>query len=773
MRLTPINEAEAILDPLWDPAQSELSQWTVEPGPAHGLTIRQNWCWAEFEWARRPAAGPALRMRRACGIDCGGYDRLVLSVMAPEKAVVRLMAETDRGSRRLDAPPAGLKKKELALDLEGATRLESVTIEIEAGAEGVAQGWFNWLGLQHSGRLAHKLKPQTTWDARWEKHLKPDGYAPQFKPSYGLVLNTEELAALRTRHEALVAAGTPSPFAVAAEAARATTPEGLIHGFVNFWWDSRYNRERDHGRFILNHGLNAAIAGHLLQDASLLRLAARFALSIGLCGKWDDGFICAFPGGTFDHRCFVQSLCAYEVAGILDLAGEYFTDVGRDFLLRRLAEEAIGSIQFNTWKYDYIFHCNQLAWFSPGRMLALGVLNRHWPRVRPYLDIAYGELCESLEATILPDGGYVEGPTYFGCVGRYAGLGVYHYSRALGQPMAGLIPPAMQRCGAFAEALVSTDDGSDLVPICDAVPQHGIISQAIMAGLLPESAWAPMLKKAMARNGGWPASLAPGKDTVPALVDAAIAWDLTERLPGGAHQAQPLVVLPDMGPLASQRRLGAHCVKLFIQGNRAGAGHTHEDKGSFVLEFAGDTFALDPGTCDYSHPLAGLLQNCERHNMLVPYGTAERPAPQCPLPPDVKPQGRGDATAFHAQLDATPGWGRYYRHWRRAWDSPSPDRLAITDDYELVSGEGVEFYWQTRLPVTVDGARAVITGQRGRAVVDAPAGCAWRVEELPLLEGIQRRVAFRHPGMAGTLTVQVHLEATDSKKEQRHATHTR
>ncbi len=762
MQLTRINEAEAILDPFWDPSQSELNQWTIDSGAAHGLVVRQNWCWVAFEWTRRPATCPVLRMSRRCEVPCGDYNRLVLSAMAPLGAVVRLLAETDRGARRVEAPPARLKKHELALDLAGATRLASVTIEIEAGADGIAEGWFNWLGLQHSDRLAHKLTAQTAWDARWEKHLKVEAFEPRFTPAYGLVLNADELAALRERHAALTADGSPSPFIAAAEAAAARTPEAMIHDFVNFWGDSRYNRERDQDKFILNHGLNAAIAGYLLRDKRLLRLAARYALSIGMCKTWDDGFICRFPGGTFDHRCFVQSLCAYEVAGILDLAGECFTDLGRDFLLRRLAEEGIGAIQFNTWKYDYIFGCNQLAWFTPGRMLALGVLHRHWPRVRPYLDIAYRELCESLERSILPDGGYVEGPTYFRCVGRDAGLGVYYYSRAVGKPMAALIPGPMQRCGDFAEALISTDGEADVVPICDAGNRHEVISQAIMAGLLPESAWARMLRKTVTRNQGWPLNDWSKALGVPAMADAAIAWGLVAGLPEKASASRSFVALPAMGPLASQRRLGAAWVKLFIQGNQANAGHTHADKGSFVLEFAGETFALDPGTCDYSHPLAVILQHCERHSMLVPYGTPERPHPACPLPHDVKPAGTGDATAFHAEIDATPGWDGAYRRWHRTWDSPSPDLLTITDDYELASGEGVEFYWQTRLAATVDGSRAVITGRRGRIALDAPAGCAWRVDELPLLDGIQRRLAFRYPGMSGAFSVRAQLECKDS-----------
>ncbi|MBT7864712.1 MAG: hypothetical protein HN712_30680 [Gemmatimonadetes bacterium] len=757
MHVTTINEAEAIIAPFWDPELNELQHWTIDSGTDHGLVVLQDWCWVTFEWTRRSAQAVTLRMRRTCGIDCGDYDRLLLCVMAPERSVVRILAETDRGPRRLEAPPAGPKKKELALDLEGAQRLEAVIIEIEAGDEGIAEGWFNWLGLQHTGRLAHKLKTQAGHDSAWEGYLKSEDFQPRFTPAYGLVLNDAELVALRGRHDALLAEGKSSPFLAAGEAALAAPPEVLIHDFVNFWNDSRYNRERDHGKYILSHGLNAAIAGHLLQDKALLRLAARFALSIGMCTNWDDGFICRFPGSTFEHRCFVQSLCAYEVAGILDLAGECFTDLGRDLLLRRLAEEAIGTIHFNTWKFDYIFECNQLAWFAPGRMLALAVLNRHWPRTRQYMDIAYRELCESLESSILPDGGYVEGPTYFRCVGRDAGLGIYYYSRAIGEPMQDLIPPAMKRCGDFGETLMSTDDAGDMVPICDGNRQHDPLSLAILAGLLPQSAWSRMLQKTFARNDGWPTMTPLASDRVPMVSDAAIAWSLTEQLPQISTEPAVLIALPAMGPMASHRRLGDHWVKLFIQGNHAGAGHTHEDKGSFVLEFAGDTFAMDPGTCDYSHPLAAVLKNCERHNMLIPYGMTQRPHPLCPLPHDVTPQGTGDSTTVRARIDLTPGWEEYYRRWTRVWDSPSPDRLSITDAYELIDGAGVDFYWQTRLPVTIDAERAIITGRRGRAQIEAPSGIVWELEQLPLLDGVQHRLSLRQPGDAGTLTVQVRL----------------
>jgi hypothetical protein len=760
MPVTPINTAEAIIDPFWDPKLSELDSWSVAGDEAHGLEVRQNWCFVEFGWTSRNPDGPSLSMERAFDIDCGAYDTLVLSAMAPLGSIVRLEADTDRGPRRFEAPPAGVKKREIALPLEGAGRIGRVRIEVESRASGIEAGWLNWLGLASTVHLDRMLAVASNRDTRWEKHLVPENHEPSFAPAYGLVLTAGEIESLRSRHEAMTARGEASPFVAAAERAGTTPPEELIGDFVSFWNDTRYNRERDHGKQILSHGLNAAVAGVLLRDKSLLRLAARYALSIGMCGKWDDGFICFFPGGDFEHRCFVQSLCAYDVAAILDLAGEMFTELGRSFLLRRLAEEAIGSIDFVTWKHEYIFHCNQLAWFTPGRMLALAVLSRHYPRVKPHLETAYRDLCESLDYSILPDGGYVEGPTYFRCVGRDAGLGLYYYARVHGKRLDEVVPESMKRCDVFGEAVMSTDEATDVIPICDARSRHELLSQAMMANLLPGSAWGSMVRKRVALEHGWPADISDrSDDSVPMMGDAAIAWNLVESLPSATSRRANYLELPVMGPIVSIRNLGDHTVKLFIQGNHAGAGHTHEDKGSFVLEFAGETYALDPGSCDYSHPLAEILQHCERHSMLVPVGMSERPHPKSPLPVDLRPVGKGDAKTFSAAIDLAAGWERYYRAWNRRWESPTPDLIEITDSWELSRGDGVEFFWQTRLPVSVEGGRAVVTGRRGRAIIEGPESAAWRVDELPLLDGTQYRLALPLRGVTGKSTVRVQLEA--------------
>lgn len=745
-----INAAEGILDPLWDPGRSGLRHWRVEPGEAHGLRVSQNWCWAAFEWSRKPASGPVLRMTRQFEADCTGYDRVIVSIMAPLHSLFKMTAVTDAGVRTFTSAPAPALKKEHALELRGAQVLHSLTLEIESSADGVSGGWINWVGVQHSQLLERVKWMSDRFDAAWEGYLQPESYDPVFEPTHGLLVSKSELAVLRTKHNAFLAVHQESPFTKAADAAGKLVPERMVREFVNFWGDTRYNRERDHGNNLLasapvGHAVNAVVAGLLLKDKALLRLGARFAMALGMSGRWDDGMICYLPGGAFEHRSFVQSLCVHEIALVLDLAGEMFTEAAQDFLRRRIAEEGLGSITFCTWKHEYIFRCNQLAWFTPGRMAGCTLLEKAWPRVKTYTEIAYAELSESLGYAILPDGGYVEGPTYFRCVARDGGLSLYYYARARGRQLRDIIPDSVRRTGDFGAAVLSTDADQDVIPICDASNRLEPEALAVMACALPQSPWVTMLRKSLARTHG--------------MANTLMACILEADAPATGPGPKSLVFLPDMGLLASTRESRGAWTKILLLGNKANAGHAHEDKGSFVLEHRGETYAMDPGTCDYSSPLAGILKNCERHNMLIPVGTPFRPAPESPLSFDVRPAGSGDEVQFSATIDATPGW-KNYRKWVRSWHSPTPDQLTITDDYELApgGGTGVEFYWQTALPVAVSGQTITLTGQHGRATLQAPAGTTIRVDDLPMPpDRVQRRIAILSPATSGKIVVTVRL----------------
>lgn len=728
----PVNVAESILVPFFSPEMNTLEDWTFDPGDSYGLRVRQNWGAVDFEWASRPESGPALRGWSDSAVDCTGYDKLILCAAAPAGSVVRLTAATDAGEVVYASPPAAGKQKELYIDLQGATRIDRLTIEVEAGADGPAGGWLRWIGLQSTERMPLYF---ARWDfsaLRWDAHLRDETAELSFRPRYGIFLSPDELAALRKEHAETVKATGTSPWADRVKAAAEYKPERGIHEYVNSGGShgAEY-RDRDADQPRIEGGPALAEAALVTRDAAALRMAARSALCQAAAEHWDRGVLAHVPGCPWEDRAFKRSGACNDIARVLDLAGEMFTDTGRKYLLRRLAEEGVGGINFTTWRHEYIFSCNQLAYFNSGRMAAYLVMEREWPRVKPYTEIALQDTMDSLAQSIEPDGGALEGPGYFCPTVRENYEVIEYYARARGLDLASLTPPVLKRTPDFAAAVASTTE-DDVIAICDSSPNMGLNSLEMLDRLVPGSYWTTLYAKRLRAEG----LDADGKEGPP--------------LPA-------FVSLPDTGYLASVRALDGELVKVFVMGNKRGAGHTHEDKGSFVLEFAGEAFACDLGICDYDDPMHYAYKSCQRHNMLVPVGTETRPRPDNPIMADVKPKGKGNRKKFSAEIDATPGWNGFYKKWVRTWESPGPDRLTIRDEYELESGDAVDFYWQTELPCEQSGRQVVIHGKRGTATLTAPEDCAVRVDTLPLVEGTQQRIAVRKDGTKGELAVEVAL----------------
>ncbi|HSW02781.1 MAG TPA: hypothetical protein VLI39_21635 [Sedimentisphaerales bacterium] len=135
LKPVPINVAEAIIEPFWTPELSGLAKWRVEPGAGHGLRIRQNWSAVDFEWASKPQAGPALRMTRDFGVDCSGYDRLLVRLSLPKGCVLRVLAQTDKGLRTFVSEPASEIRAEYVveqLDLADGDKHNRIAIRKDA-----------------------------------------------------------------------------------------------------------------------------------------------------------------------------------------------------------------------------------------------------------------------------------------------------------------------------------------------------------------------------------------------------------------------------------------------------------------------------------------------------------------------------------------------------------------------------------------------------------------------------------------------------------------
>jgi hypothetical protein len=97
--------------------------------------------------------------------------------------------------------------------------------------------------------------------------------------------------------------------------------------------------------------------------------------------------------------------------------------------------------------------------------------------------------------------------------------------------------------------------------------------------------------------------------------------------------------------------------------------------------------------------------------------------------------------------------------------------LTIRDEDEPAKGYGVEFYWQTRLPVgkTENGVR--VRGDKGIATLFVPPGCTVRLDRLPLAEGAEHtRIAIHEEATRGTLVAAVRLRPASEQAVGGHTT---
>ena len=746
-----INWAEGLIEPFYHGALSAFDAWTIDDGEAHGLKVQSpGIVGTEISWQRAPEDGPVLRMRRDLkeAVDVSRYDQLLLHASLPPGSHLRLVAETDAGQRVLEREALSGSQREYQLPLEGAKKLRRVEIAIFTDRDGAAAARLGWLGVQNSERLEELLAHFNRFDSRWQGYLQHPNYRPNFEPLYGLFITREELAELRRRHAAWVAEHGESPLTKLRERMLALTPEEMIRQAAGS--PGRFGRDRAIGHSGPSQRMaSAAMAALILEDDELLRHTARYAMAVSMIETWGDSFYEILPGSVHDHRAFNHSKITEGLSIILDAAGELMTDHARKYLLRRIANDGVNWITYNAWRYEYIHHMNQLAWFSDGWLAGYGVLSQTMPRVGPYADLAHRSLYESMATVILPDGGYEEGPAYFATVVGHGGEGLYYYSRMTGKPLSEITPDSFQRTADFAEVIRSTDDEQDFIPFADSWSRFQRNAGAFMAALLPQSAWVSIYRKSLQRSGAQ-------------FPTDPMEMALQKQIPEAGPEPRAFLQMATMGLTSSTRRLDGEWVKLLIVTNKDKASHNHEDKGSFVLEFAGQTFAADGGQVGYDNPLCQLMKHARRHNLLLPTGLKERPAPTKDV--GVLPQARGEEQSFHAEMDLSPRWDGIYRHWRRTIDSPSPDRFVITDEYELEQGTGVEFCWSTFLPVTVDeGAGTVtISGKRGRVDLTIPDGCEARVDELPMPDGApQRRIAFTRQGTAGRVVVNARLVNTE------------
>lgn len=738
------NVGEAIIEPFWDPAASGLAEWKVVENGAAGVKVNQYWCYVPYEWLRTAPDGTGAEIRREYEELCmEGYDALVLSAVVPQNGFLRLTAETELGVRSVRSEGEG--KKELRLPLEGSKRITAVTIAVGNTTGLPATGWINWLGAQKDKELADYLSLYKQYDETWESYLVSEEYEPKFEPEYGLLVTKEELAVLRKRYEEHLANGGRDVYYENIKEYLERKPEDMISDYARMGGDIRYCRARDEEQY-----LACAVPEKLVQYALLkkdkyaLRLAARYAMSLLMTTWWLDGFLANYPQGLWEHSGFVPSLALGALAAVLDGAGEILTDKAKRLIKKQMMEKGLSKVNSVVWRYDSIFRCNQLAWYSYGRMSAYAILLKDYERVIPYIELAKKDIENSMSLAIAGDGSADEGISYFLCQPGNAGGGLFWYARARNRDFRECLPKELFLTADYIDALSSTRADGAFLTICDYHEPQDLRGLAIMAYALPESLWVNAYHKKLKELGGLPNDF--------------IAFLLDEKIPKENNPAKTFVRLSETGYVSSFRADEHARMKVFVMGNKAGAGHNHEDKGSFILEYNDEAFFVDPGMISYGDAQSRALKMCDYHNMLLPTGTKENPHPKNPLPYSYSPQGFGSERELHLVMDMTDSFENWYGLWKRSLDSDTPDEFLITDTYRLKKGTGVVMLLNTWLPVREEEGCVLVEGANSVCRIPIPEGTVWNETVKRILGKELHQIGFYKAGRTGMIRTRMKFE---------------
>lgn len=743
-RILPSPSGQLIIEPFFDPRLSGLDCWQKDDR----ANLSQKWCWAEVDWN-----GGAAELSRDFNVNIDGFDTLILSMSAAPRTFISLIAKSDIGLLVGRWQVGNNYNAEYSIKTDGAKIIKSIHISLESSNFSIAH--LLWIAIADSAVLeGERRKWKTALECSKDVYLSTPGVSVSLGPKYEIVLSRSELKQIRDarRHFGLVD-GAKEEKKDEIKILKDIGCREFKSGDLGM--HRRFDRPDswDGDPMVISR---CAFKAAIDSDIDLMRKVAAAAINMSMTARWDFLMACV-PGSTWDHRSFSHSIISWNLVAAIDLCGDVLNELGRDLILRRLAEEGIGNMNYVTWRYDYIFDCNQYLVFSKGKIFSLMLLEKKWKHVSPYLDLAINELGEAISGNILSDGGFSEGPAYlFYSLDQLLPVASMIH-RVRPSAFGALSPNVLLNTSKYIDVLLSTDEVGCLIPVGGSTntgfirPPISVLSQ--MSNLFPGSVWESMW------NWIDPGQVTSEPPSSPIWRDLRLntlsAYGLPPRISEGIN------VLPDSGLASSVREIdNDDLVKICIIGGVRGADHNHEDKGSFVLEFAGETFACDPGGWPYHDPLSSLQIQAQRHNMLVPARSESvRRSPRNPLNKNITPVIAGDREFFYGFIDPGESWPDDYKYWRREFISDSPWNLSVIDSWSLIYPGGVRNCWMTFLPVYIhrDCNLVEIVGAKHMALITIPNDVIVLLDRLPHPTGGINRISFCVDKKEGQLGLNVHF----------------
>jgi hypothetical protein len=721
LRLHPINPAEAVIAPFFDPALTPEQEWTLQSAPGtQNLRVGRAYTTTLY-WDMAKPKQTIFTWTWQGELNVSGYDGLFIQAAIPTWVTMKLSACADGTWQTICEARGCDSHEDYSGPFHGQTlqglRIELVSQSASAGAFGTY-----YIGVYDQRRLDDWLAYEhpDVYPPDWPEFIKPEQAWSELAPQFGLYFDAGDLAALRHKLSS-------PPYQALTEALRAQAlacltlePEKQIRHYIpcgeSPWAYSARSRDR---RPALWGPLElCAFFGLIDHDPRLVKIAARIAISLAHMPQWSEGFVeHDFPGSAVNWRSFYQNNVSLALAAALDWIGGALTEHAREVICHSLFFKGLTPIKFDFARYEYIYHMNQAVVFSAGRVGTLVALAHHWPRMSWELAQAQRDLDETARNILLQDGGYGEGPGYYSGVMFYM-LCAYlllakHAHTAAGQ----LMPPGVLQGADYFGPFVSSAGKALRLPLSDGA-QNQLSSDwiAMFAHVTGDARWnsllADFLQADVAQIATSPANKIWATTSVRTLIFGP--GDLAQQ----ANIVPTFKIHAGAGHATSCRPTPKGMVRLHLCGASATEGHSHEDKGALLLEAFGEAFLIDRGITVYGDPITGLLKQARLHNLITPVGADGREMSQLnPCPQAVCPTGSGDAQQLHLTVDASAAWSQPVLRLTRSIDSNDPLHFTLTDEIDLAQPLPVVFHLHAYTPIHSTGNRATFTGHTGELTV--------------------------------------------------------
>ena len=380
-------------------------------------------------------------------------------------------------------------------------------------------------------------------------------------------------------------------------------------------------RRRHAGALRGRHGLRPGRARGRRPPA--LRMAARIALSQAFCGSW-DAWIDTIPETVWEDRGFPNFIIGVGCAMVLDWAGCMLTEQGREVVVKALADKALPRIQQSLMKHDYMWYSNQGAWDVYGAIVFSVAIASRWPHGDMFLDRTMEILNGIVDRYIAEDGGSFEGTDYQLHTMAFAMLAAEAFGRLRGRPASEVASASLSRS-------------------VELPPHHGERGPPSRARPAPGRR-RPGRRPMAAHCVALLLRLTGGRELEPllALLLPRVEPDMSmrldnpallvfgpESLSGGSRHAG-LPGPSGFGPPHLFPADAGGSVRVVLAGcGVKDAGHSHEDRGSLIVEAFGRSLLNEVGMIDYEIAEHVLLKDARYHCVACPGRSTHCPGRCC------------------------------------------------------------------------------------------------------------------------------------------------